>query len=100
MFALTVMYSFNAANDRIEDVNQQQVASEKLYLNIEKVNETIRQLVEENKSLQSKNGQIKEENNQLILEISQFNASMQPTADASVALRRYVPYRAGVKLWI
>lgn len=83
LVALTVMYAFNAANDRMERRNQQQAAAEKLYLNIEKVNETLERLGEENIKLRSVNSKLKDKNENLSTEVSQFNKSIQPTAGAS-----------------
>lgn len=83
LFALTVMYALNAANDRIEKLNQQQAEADKLYLNLEKVNETLKRLGEENVNLKSENSRLKNENESLSSEVSQFNKSIQPTADAS-----------------
>lgn len=83
LFTLTVMYSLNAADDRIKKHNQQQAASDELYLNIAKVTETIGVLEDKILNLQAENSQLKEENSSLNLEVAQFNKSIQPTADAS-----------------
>lgn len=83
LFALTVMYALNAANDRIEKLNQQQAEADKLYLNIEKVNEALNRLGEENVTLRSENSRFKNENESLSSEVSQFNKSIQPTAGSS-----------------
>ncbi|WP_372740209.1 hypothetical protein [Neptunomonas sp.] len=83
LFALTVMYALNAANDRIEQINQQQAEAGKLYLNIEKVNETLKTLGEENVKLRSENSRLESDIESLSSEVSQFNKSIQPTAGAS-----------------
>lgn len=83
LFALTVMYALNASNDRIEKLNQQQAEAGKLYLNIEKVNETLKKLEAEHINLRSENSRLKDENESLRSELSKFNNSIQPTADAA-----------------
>ncbi len=77
------MYAFNAANGRMEKLNEQQAEADKLYLNIEKVNETLKRLGEENVNLKSEISRLENENESLSSEVSQFNKSIQPTADAS-----------------
>jgi hypothetical protein len=82
LFALTVMYSFNTANDRIEKLKQQEFAAEKMYLNVEKVSETLKMFEVKIKQLESENVNLKEERNTILLEFSQFNKSIQLTAEA------------------
>lgn len=73
LLALTVMYSFNSANDRITELNQQQVESDRLHLNIEKISEVVRKLEETNIKLENENMQLIERNQTLNLKLSQLN---------------------------
>lgn len=83
LIALTVMYSLNAADNRTKKHDQQQAAPDKLYLKIEKVNETIGKLENKIIKLRTENTQLKEESRSLNLEIAKFNKLIQPTANAS-----------------
>lgn len=83
LFALTVMYSFNTASDRIEKLKQQGFSTEKIYINLEKVSETLRIFEMKIRNLESENTKLKEERDSILLEISQFNKSIQPTAEAA-----------------
>ncbi len=72
LFALTVMYAFNFTSHKTENLNPTQAASEELYLNIDKVNETIGKLREENKKLKNENSRLKSENKNPNLESTKY----------------------------
>jgi cell division protein ZapA (FtsZ GTPase activity inhibitor) len=78
LLALTVMYTLNTSNDKIEKLDQQKVESEKLYLNIMKIEEALEKLGKENSNLRSENSRLKDEIDKLNSQSSQYNNSIEP----------------------
>lgn len=85
LVALIVMYSFNSANERVDQLTKQTVDSEKLYLNIDKIKETVEVLDGKATILEAENNHLKEENEKLRIEVSQLNKLIQQTPKSGAA---------------